>query len=208
MGMSRREYARHRGDMSAQAVQKAIASGRIPVEADGTIDPARADAALRANTNALKSAQARKQSKPRPVKEKAPPSPPPATKPKNKPSKPVSAKTIAEVRDILVEAGAEIPQIDASLTFLDAQTANEIIKAHTAKLKFMQMKGDLLPRAQVEEKVFRMARQERDAWMNWPARVSSMLAADLGVEANAMHASLERHVREHLQALSEPEADF
>ena len=44
MGVSLRTYARHRG-CSLFAVQKARASGRIPVLADGTIDPAAADAA-------------------------------------------------------------------------------------------------------------------------------------------------------------------
>ena len=44
MGLSRRAYARQRG-CSEKAVRKAIASGRIPVEADGTIDPMKADAA-------------------------------------------------------------------------------------------------------------------------------------------------------------------
>lgn len=44
MGLSRRAYARHRG-VSDMAVRKAIASGRIGLEADGTIDPGKADLA-------------------------------------------------------------------------------------------------------------------------------------------------------------------
>ena len=43
MGVSRRRYASMRG-VSDMAVRKAIASGRISVEADGTIDPEKADA--------------------------------------------------------------------------------------------------------------------------------------------------------------------
>ncbi len=42
MGLSRRKYATHRG-VSEKAVRKAIAAGRITVEADDTIDPAKAD---------------------------------------------------------------------------------------------------------------------------------------------------------------------
>jgi len=42
MGLSIRAYARHRG-VSDTAVHKAIRSGRITPEADGTIDPVRAD---------------------------------------------------------------------------------------------------------------------------------------------------------------------
>ncbi len=42
MGVSRRAYARHRG-VSDMAVRKAIASGRIVLEDDGTIDPVKPD---------------------------------------------------------------------------------------------------------------------------------------------------------------------
>ena len=43
MGISIRPYARHRG-VSDAAVRKAISAGRITPEADGTVDPDRADA--------------------------------------------------------------------------------------------------------------------------------------------------------------------
>ncbi len=49
MGMSVRAYARHRG-VSHVAVIKAIQSGRITPESDGTIDPAKADAQWASNT--------------------------------------------------------------------------------------------------------------------------------------------------------------
>ena len=49
MGVSLREYARRRG-VSHTAVQKAIASGRIGTEPDGTIDSDRADLEWEANT--------------------------------------------------------------------------------------------------------------------------------------------------------------
>jgi hypothetical protein len=49
MGMSRREYADHRG-VTHMAVNKAINAGRIPLTADGTIDPEVADRAWKANT--------------------------------------------------------------------------------------------------------------------------------------------------------------
>ena len=49
MGLSIRAYAQHRG-VSHTAVGKAIKAGRIPQEPDGTIDPAKADAAWERNT--------------------------------------------------------------------------------------------------------------------------------------------------------------
>lgn len=42
MGLSRRDHAAHRG-VSETAVRKAFASGKVSVEANGTIDPAKAD---------------------------------------------------------------------------------------------------------------------------------------------------------------------
>lgn len=49
MTMSLRKYAKHRG-VSLAAVQKAISSGRISQEPDGTLDPQRADAEWGSNT--------------------------------------------------------------------------------------------------------------------------------------------------------------
>ena len=49
-GLSIRGYARHRG-CSETAVRKALATGRIAKEPDGTIDPEKADAAWAANTS-------------------------------------------------------------------------------------------------------------------------------------------------------------
>jgi len=48
MGLSIRAYARHRG-VSDTAVHKAIRAGRITPEADGTIDPDKADPLRRAH---------------------------------------------------------------------------------------------------------------------------------------------------------------
>ena len=50
MGMSRRQYAAHRG-VSHTAVGKAISSGRISLEPDGSIDPVTADRQWDAQTD-------------------------------------------------------------------------------------------------------------------------------------------------------------
>ena len=53
MGLSRRAYAALRG-VHESAVRKAIATGRITTEADGTIDAAKADAMWDASTDPAK----------------------------------------------------------------------------------------------------------------------------------------------------------
>jgi hypothetical protein len=60
------------------------------------------------------------------------------------------------------------------------------------------MKGELVDRAKAVAQVFRVARDERDAWVNWPARVAAMMAAEFEVDAHQLHTVLERYVRDHL----------
>jgi hypothetical protein len=53
MGLSRRAYAALR-EVQTRAVHKVIATGRIALEADGTIDAAKADAMWDASTDPAK----------------------------------------------------------------------------------------------------------------------------------------------------------
>ena len=169
MGLSIRAYARHRG-VSDTAVHKAIRSGRITPEPDGTIDPNRADRDWARNTE-----------EPRPGTRQ-------------------SAAT-ARVPDHGDESSPLLPAGGTSL--LQARTVNEVVKAQTNKVRLARLKGELVDRAQAVTHVFRLARTERDAWLNWPARISAPLAATLGVDPHALHVALEAAVREHLQELGE-----
>jgi hypothetical protein len=65
------------------------------------------------------------------------------------------------------------------------------------------MKGELVDRARAVAQVFRLARDERDAWVNWPARVAAMIAAELEVDPHQVQTVLERHVRDHLAEFAE-----
>ena len=62
MGMNITAYARHRG-VSHVAVLKAIKAGRIVKEQDGTIDPAKADAAWKQNTSQAQQRKPQKEDK-------------------------------------------------------------------------------------------------------------------------------------------------
>jgi hypothetical protein len=169
MGLSIRAYARHRG-VSDTAVHKAIRAGRIVAEADGTIDPARADRDWGRNTE-----------DPRPGTRQ-----PPVT---------VRIPESGEDHAPLLPTGGT--------SLLQARTVNEVVKAQTNKVRLARLKGELVDRAQAIAQVFRLARTERDAWLNWPARISAPLAAKLGVDPHALHVALEAAVREHLQELGE-----
>jgi hypothetical protein len=190
LGLSIRAYARHR-DVSHVAVQKAIKAGRIPVEPDGTVDPAKADAAWRRATDP---GRARKPEAGRPA---SGPAPGPRVKP-------VSEAALGSVRETLKEQGLPAGKI----SFVEARTAHEIAKAHLARLRLQRMKGELVDRARATALVFRLAREERDAWANWPVRVAALMAAALGVDPHTLQTALETHVRAHLAELAEVRPEF
>ena len=194
MGVSRRGYARHRG-IAENAVRKAIASGRIELEPDGTIDVVKADQAWTRRTDP---AQQRPQ-------RSAPPSPEGARAPETQsaadPIKPVPAAAVEAVRDTLREAGE--PPTTGGMNYVTARTANEVIKAQERRLRLGKLKGELIDRAKATTTVFALARRERDSWVQWPARVAALIAAELGVDAHLMETVLDKHVRQHLAELSD-----
>ena len=184
MGVSIRAYARHRG-VSHVAVMRAIKTGRVPAEADGTIDQVKADAAWERSSD-----PGRSKSKPKATPEKL---------------RPIAEAAVGSVRETLKEQG--LPA-GGSVTFVQARTAHEIAKAHLARLRLQRMKGELIDRARTTAMVFRLAREERDTWINWPARVAALMASELGVEAHSMQKALESHVRAHLAELTEVKPEF
>lgn len=186
MGLSRRAYARHRG-VSDMAVRKAIASGRIAVEEDGTIDPEKAD---RAWASASDPAQLRPS-----------PNAKATSQPRGTP-RPVPMAAVETVRETLRESGEATPGT-GNMTFVQARTANEVIKAQDRRIRLGKLKGDLVDRSRAISTVFGLARRERDAWVQWPARVAALMAAELRVDAHLMETVLEQHVRQHLAELSD-----
>jgi hypothetical protein len=65
------------------------------------------------------------------------------------------------------------------------------------------MKRELIDRAKATTTVFTQARRERDSWVQWPARVAALIAAELGVDAHPTETVLDKHVRQHLAELSD-----
>lgn len=189
MDASIRAYARHRG-CSHVAVVKAMKAGRIKKYPKGKINFAEADAAWEANMNPAKKPQ-KKPEKPeeKPKKEK---------KEKKEKLKPVLKTVIQDVEDVLQK-----PKDSKEITYIEARTANEILKVQSAKIKLKQLKDELIDKTKAVSQVFKMARQERDAWLNWPARVSAVMAAELEIDPHTIHITLEKYIRQHLEELSD-----
>jgi|SRR5690606_4506591 len=119
-------------------------------------------------------------------------------------AKPATRAKAAKVRvaeDVAPNLATGLP--GGGTTFVQARTVNEVVKAQTNKVRLARLKGELVDRNQAIAHVFRLARTERDAWLNWPARISAQMAARLGVDAHTLHVALEAAVREHLAELGE-----
>jgi hypothetical protein len=183
-GMSEREYAARAG-LSRGAIQKAKGAGRLVLHADGSIDPEASDARRAVATD--------------PTKQRDAPTPPKL--------KPVPTAAVAAVGDTLREHGLPPPS-GGGATFLQAKTANEVLKSHERRLKLQKLKGELVDRARADALVFRLARETRDAWVNWPARAAALIAAEVGIDPATMQKVLEAHVRAHLDELAEVRLDL
>jgi hypothetical protein len=197
-GMSERQYAAHVG-LSRGAIQKAKETGRLVLHADGSIDAAASDLHRAAMTDPAKQHG------------KTSPAPPPAPK-----LKPVPDTAVSAVGETLREEGLPAPVSGGGTTFLQAKTANEVLKAQERKLKLAKLKGELIDRDRAVGLVFRLAREERDAWVTWPARAAALMASELGVmiadngslEPVMMQKVLEAHVRAQLDSLAEVRIDL
>ena len=185
MGVTRRAYARLRG-VNESSVRRAIQSGRITLEQDGTIDPDKADREWAAHTDPSMQRGAASA----------------ASVPEG------SAKAIAESTAGGGQPSADWPEpteapapSPGGMNMLAAKTANEVLKAKLADLKLKQQKGLLVDRDKTKALIFDLARRERDAWQNWPPRVAANMAAELGVDPHHLETVLDRYLREHLEQM-------
>ena len=176
MGLSIRAYARHRG-VSHTAVAKALNAGRISKNADGTIDPATADAQWDRNTlpsQSLNTGAAK-----------------PAPKVETSPVSTRDAPAPPETR-----SGAP-----------DYQTSRAIREAYTAslaKLDYEERTGKLLNADEVKVKHFNLARMLRDRLLQIPRKVAPDVVALVVASPDVRGVTdiLEAAIRETLEELS------
>ncbi|MFL1463480.1 elements of external origin [Roseococcus sp. DSY-14] len=172
---SQREVARRLG-ISHTALQKAQRAGRIAPEADGAWDIEKVRARLADSSDPT-----------RKTATLVPPAPSIAAR-AVAPPPPVSASHTAP--DPLPRA--------AQNTFHDARTANEVLKAQERRLRLDERKGKLVDKARALLLVHRLAKEERDAILAWPARVAAEMAAELGVDVHRLQTMMDMRLRQHL----------
>ena len=176
---SQREVARRLG-ISHTALQKAQRAGRIAPEADGSwdIDTVRARLADSSDPTRKTATLAS-----------------PAAPPIPAASRPVVSAPIAPSPP----APEPLPRA-AQNTFHDARTANEVLKAQERRLRLDERKGKLVDKARALLLVHRLAKEERDAILAWPARVAAEMAAELGVDVHRLQTMMDSRLRQHLAA--------
>jgi hypothetical protein len=154
-GLSIRGYARHRG-VSHTAVRKALATGRITPDADGSLDAAKADEQWSLSTNL---------SKPRNSVTGIPKLQRPSGAP------PALGAPGLEDAPAAPEGGA------ARLTssYAASRAAREAYLARLAKLEFEQRSGKLVDADEVRAQLFGLSRRTRDTLMGLPDRLAPLL---------------------------------
>ena len=180
MGLSIRAYAQHRG-VSHTAVAKAIKAGRISVELDGKIDPAKADAqwvrntlpSQNLNTGASKSA-------PRVAT--------PAV------STPVATGSSRELQPPLETGRVSAPDYQTS------RAIREAYAARLAKLEYEERTGKLISADDVEMRTFNLARRLRDRMQTLPHRLAAAFAAVQ--DPRVIEQRLDDEIRQALEELA------
>ncbi|MGN7613055.1 elements of external origin [Magnetococcales bacterium HHB-1] len=170
--------------VSETAVRKAEKSGRIKREPDGSWNVAKVRRQWKANTD-----QSKQRGK---TSEKL---------------EPVPQRAVQTVNTALKEDGNAL-RLHGGSTLVEAKTAHEILKAQSAAIDLQAKKKSLIDRQGVKDDLYKVARQLRDSWLNWPARVSASMAAELGVDQHQMHVALERAVHEHLTEVAKTKIEI
>ena len=192
-GLSIREFARREG-CSDTLVRRAITQGRLKAKKDGTLDPALIGSPWR-QANATASKPAAKAAKP------------PASRQSVDPQG--AADGAAGDGDSLEAEAARILNEGDGVDYAEALRRKEHWLALLRQLEYEQKSGVLVELAVAQAVLFEASRGQRDAWLNWPAKIGPLLAAELGLEeADRVTEALTAHVHKQISELGEPAADF
>jgi hypothetical protein len=108
------------------------------------------------------------------------------------------------------EANSSQPDSGAKgLTYGEALRLKENWLALLRRLEYEQKSGSLVELAVAQNVVFELCREQRDAWLAWPAKVAPFLAMEFAIDdLDRLTTTLSAHVHQQLADLGEPEARF
>jgi hypothetical protein len=90
----------------------------------------------------------------------------------------------------------------------DSVARKEYFNALLKELEYREKDGALVDLEMAKGVLYEAAHSARNEWLQWPADVGPLLAADLGVETERVVDSLTAHVHKQLTRLGEPGAEF
>lgn len=108
---------------------------------------------------------------------------------------------ISLVQSVLAEEGRKV---DGAITFDDARTANEILKARKTLREIEQTEGRLLPRDEVIKHVAGAFNNYRNELRQLPARFGAQIAADAECDVTKLDAALTKVINDYLDRLAAP----
>jgi hypothetical protein len=113
------------------------------------------------------------------------------------------------LRQFEQQATAVTERVLQGASYSDALRIKENYLALLRQLEYSIKAGAVIDLTAAEHTVFDLFRAERDAWLNWPARVAPLIAADLDFEdVERLGAVLATHVQTQLAGLGEPQYTF
>jgi hypothetical protein len=182
MGLSLRAYAKHRKALGLRggtdaAVRKAVATGRIRLLADGTVDPVAADASWDANTV--------KVGKPDP--------------------EPMSSFQDTDDDGPPLQTDALTPK--QKVTLNDVKIAREKVKLKKELRLEDEAVRKLVPREPARRFVFNLALSYATSLQALPDVKGPQIAARFGISEHDMVQALKDMVREHLEEISREPTD-
>ncbi len=78
-------------------------------------------------------------------------------------------------------------------------------QAERAEIDLAERRREVVAVEAVRRAAFANGRVERESWLNWPARVGPLLAAEFGLDVVTFTNALEREVRAHMEERSADE---
>jgi hypothetical protein len=207
--VSIREYARRIG-VSHVAVLKLTKAGTIPLH-NGKINPVEADRcrAQRCDPDKLRGRMSAPPAAPVAQTVAEPPSEVPAETPPQKKSKNRKTRHRPVAKQVAPpQADSDDPDDTVTPnpgTLNSHRLRGEELKNRQREISIAEAEGRLVDKEKTKRAVFGLARQIREHWQTWPARVAPIMASELGIDAKKLQAELDRRIREHLAELAEPQ---
>ena len=108
-------------------------------------------------------------------------------------------ETADPIRSPLAQSGGSSSNMAADATpFARLKVAELALKVEARRLALDEEKGRLIDVQSANAAIDEIAGAMRDALLNWPARVSGLIAADLGADPHLVQTVLQQHVTDLL----------